>query len=526
MIQRLLMPGSGRPLAASTPLTVILGLMLCAPAGRVTAQAIKDAPAGRRVVVTADARYQAGWLHRLMLGDHRRDVWAAPVRAPVLELASFAGGLRPVRRGGGYQTRSLRMVGNDGRTYVFRSLVKDAARSLPKELQETVAADVLQDQISAIHPGGALVLPKLLAAADVLHAEPRLVVMPDDPSLGEFRQEFAGALGLLEERPDEGPDGEPGFAGSARVVASDEFLQELEESSSERVDTRAFLTARLLDVLVGDWDRHPDQWRWARFDDGAAHVWRPIPRDRDFAFCRLDGPLPWVGRFQWPQLVGFGPDYPPMRNLTWNGRTLDRRLLTSLERPVWDSTATALQARLSDAVLESAVRQMPPEYFERGGAELLADLKTRRDHLREAAQAFYRLLARDVDVHATDEPELGVIERHADGAVEVRLYRAAPGEPGSAASHENTPYFRRTFLPGETQEVRLYLHGGADRLVVRGSTRRSGRLSRARRQSSSSSARCRPTHSATSREARLGKEPPRIAADSIAIEASKPPYAA
>src|SRR2546425_1710669 len=35
--------------------------------------------------------------------------------------------------------------------------------------------------------------------------------------------------------------------------------------------------------------RSPDQWRWARFDEGGVHVWRPIPRDRDQAFSRLDG---------------------------------------------------------------------------------------------------------------------------------------------------------------------------------------------------------------------------------------------
>lgn len=455
------------PVSAAALLAVVAGT-------RATAQESKEAPAkpGATVVAVADARYQAGWLHRLFLGGHRREVWATPVHAPVLDLASFAGGLHPVRRGGGGQTNSLRLTGNDGRIYVFRSIVKDAARGLPPELRRTVAAAILQDQMSAMHPGGALVLPPLLAAVGVLHADPRLVVMPDDSTLGEFRREFAGALGFLEERPNEGPDGEPGFAGSTRIVASERLFEHLEESSRERIDARAFLTARLLDILVGDWDRHPDQWRWARFDEGDLHVWRPIPRDRDFAFCRLDGPLIWAARFQWPQLVGFGPGYPSARNQTWNGRTLDRRLLTSLEKPVWDSTAAALKARLSDPVLEAAIRQLPPEYLAQGGAQLLADLETRRDHLPQAADAFYRLLAQYVDVDATDEPELGWIERRDDGAVQVKLYRRRAGANDAAGD----PYFQRTFLPGETHEVRLYLHGGDDRLVVRGSANRGVRV--------------------------------------------------
>ncbi len=33
------------------------------------------------------------------------------------------------------------------------------------------------------------------------------------------------------------------------------------------VDARAYLRARLMDVLIGDWDRHLEQWRWARYEN-------------------------------------------------------------------------------------------------------------------------------------------------------------------------------------------------------------------------------------------------------------------
>src|SRR3989442_7273570 len=77
---------------------------------------------------------------------------------------------------------------------------------------------------------------------------------------------------------------------------------------------------------IWDWDRHPDQWRWARFDQGDLHVWRPIPRDRDQAFSRLDGVLPGLARYYFPDLVGFGDRYPALVGLTWDGRALDRRV--------------------------------------------------------------------------------------------------------------------------------------------------------------------------------------------------------
>ena len=37
-------------------------------------------------------------------------------------------------------------------------------------------------------------------------------------------------------------------------------------------------------MLIGDWDRHQDQWRWIEFKENGKKVYRPMPRDRDQAF--------------------------------------------------------------------------------------------------------------------------------------------------------------------------------------------------------------------------------------------------
>src|SRR2546422_10230928 len=66
------------------------------------------------------------------------------------------------------------------------------------------------------------------------------------------------------------------------------------------------------------------------------------------AFARLDGVLVWLTGFYQPQVVGFGDDYPSIWRLTFAGQVPDRRLLVDLERPVWDSVAKVLQARLPD----------------------------------------------------------------------------------------------------------------------------------------------------------------------------------
>ena len=422
-----------------------------------TAAATVAVGAGDTVLITPGARYRAGGLHKLFFGRHYRDLWATPIRVERLDLDRFAGGLRPTRLGGGKQTKSLRFAGADGREYQFRSVDKDPSPLLPEQLRRTFAQRTLQDQISAGHPAAPLVVGPILAAAGVLHSEPRLVVLPDSPALGGFRAEFGGLLGTIEERPtDEGP----GFAGATKIVSTEDLFDRLEHHQDEHVDTRAYLAARLVDLLLGDWDRHQDQWRWARLSDGPAAPWTPIPRDRDQAFSRYDGLLLSLARLSAPQLVEFSAKYPSTVGLTWNARVVDRRLLTGLEWPVWDSIATALQGEITDAVIDDAVHQMPPELRAKNEVWLAGALKHRRDALPEAARRFYRLLAGEAEVFGSDQAERVTAVRAEGRALDLTV-RAADD---SAAA----PLFHRRFDRADTKEVRLYLHGGDDIVRIGG----------------------------------------------------------
>src|SRR5207245_9943646 len=146
-----------------------------------------------------------------------------------------------------------------------------------------------------------------------------------------------------------------------------------------------------MDVFIGDWDRHQDQWRWARFDSGDVHWWRPIPRDRDQAFARLDGVLMWLTGFYWPQLIGFGDDYPSIWRLTFAGSVPDRRLLQDLEKPVWDSVAQTLQGRVTDWDSDTAVQRLPPEAVRKNGAAVVHAVSGRGDTVAQTINPYNAL---------------------------------------------------------------------------------------------------------------------------------------
>jgi hypothetical protein len=432
---------------------LLVALGLGVPTGRALA-------AERTQVVVPGARYQASATHRWFFGNDYRALWTAPLVVEVLDLQAEAGGLSIVRRIGGQQTKGLALKGKDGRNYTFRGLEKDPSEILEEDLRGTVVEDLLEDQMAAQYPGSELVARGLLDAAGIPCPPWRLVVLPDDEALGEFRKDFAGAVGTFAEYPSTVSETNPGYRGATEIVDHLELYKRLEAGEGDRADTPALLKARLVDVLMGDWDRHRKQWRWARFP--GSPLWQPIPEDRDQAFSRYEGLALGFVRMRDDRLQDFGPGYPGIGGLTSNGREQDRRLLVGLTQEQFRDTATALKAQLGDAEIEKAVALLPAEWQRLDGARLTRDLKARRDALTEIAVRYYRHLAERVDVYTSHRPERVEARRVAGGDLEVAVRPVgAGGEVGELS-------YQRVFHPGETREVRLYTLGGDDRVTVSG----------------------------------------------------------
>ena len=458
---------------------IVLGTLPLRAQRGATAAGVVDEDHGRVPVVAsgdtvlaAGKRYEASWLHRLFFGDLRRKEWLRPVRVPLLDLERTAGGLTPLRRGGGFQTLSLRFAGADGRLYKFRSLDKNPIKVLPPELRNTFAVDIVQDFIASSHPYGAFAAAPILNACGVLNAAPALVLLPDSPRLDSFRTDYALRLGTLEVHPDEGPDDDDGFGGSDKVVGTFSLFDKLQKDTKDRVNAREFLKARMVDVFMGDWDRHTDQWRWARFEDGALDWWHPIPRDRDQAFCRFDGLLPWIATIVIPQMEDCAESYPPLQYLTWSGRHLDRRFLTGLEWPVWDSLYQELTGILTDSLLAAVPAHIPPSVeggparndFNDAEASLYALLVARRAGLHDALREYYEMLAQEAEIWCSDEDEQILVRRYPDGDVTVTAWPGRPGKRGKAQAE----FFHRRFHAAETDEIRIHMEGGDDTCVIEG----------------------------------------------------------
>ena len=438
----------------------VAGLITACSGPKTSAQPAPQWAADSATVrLAAGPQYARSAVWQFFWGKHYRTLWATPVTVPVLRLATAApGGLVPLQAGGSYQSHTLRLCAPSGREFVLRSVDKDASAALPVGWKRWLLGGLIKDQTSVSQPFGAYSAAALADAAGVYHANPRLVYVPDDPGLGKFRVSYANALYLLEERATGNQMGLPGFGHSPHVVSTAHMLAAIHGQPTARVEARAYLRARLLDMWLGDWSRREDQWRWASFTESGRVRYRPIPRDRDQAFFLFDdGFMTRLVSWFVPKYQSFHATIRPgsVDGLTATARVLDRTLLASLNAEDFQQEADSLRQRLTDARIDRALATGPSETRTSIANYFGPLLRARRAQLPAVARQYYEILAKEACVVGTDQSERFVISGAGAGRLRVRLLAQRLGLPDSLLSD-------RTYNQKETQRLNLYGLGGDD----------------------------------------------------------------
>lgn len=421
------------------------------------------------IVVAAGSHYGRGRLHTFLYGKHYRNVWTTPVQVPMLDIATAYGGLTPVKQGGSRQTINLRLQDTAGTEYVLRSIDKEPASALPGKWQRSYLANIVRDATSATHPYAALTVPTMAKALDLYYVEPELVCVPHDPRLGEYMASMGGTVALLERRPTNNQADYPPMGRANKVKSTRSALTQRFTGHDSRFDARFYLRARLFDMLIGDWSRHEDNWRWAELQNsGNAYTYRAIPRDRDNIFYRLnDAPIPWL--FMQlnlkPHFQTFRGKIKNVEKLNRSGRNLDELILAELEWQDWAEIADSVQRALTDETIERGFRAMPDTIAAISAPEIIANLKSRRNQLMETAGKYYAVLAENVQIVGTDKHERFEVEVLSEEEVRVRVFEI------DESDEIKQPLYTRTFKASETDEIKLYALNGNDQFYISGSAK-------------------------------------------------------
>lgn len=361
------------------------------------------------VLISASTFYQGSFPKKMMQGENYRAAWSTPVMVPVVFLDTLFGGMEVVKEGGGSQTHSLKLRDHGGIMYSLRSINKFPESHIPGILRTLGLENIVTDGISAMHPYGAVAAAALSEAAGVLHTNPIPVFIPKQKNLGDFNEKFGNRLFLLELETEGDVNWTP-FENVLSIMETDD-LQELKEEMGERIsiDKEAFVKARLFDLLIGDWDRHSEQWGWVVKKKDDKLIAHPLPGDRDNAFFKPEGLIPNIisNKNIEPLVRPYEKDIDYLPGLVY---PVDRYFLYNTPEAVYRKVAKDLQQILTDEKIEKALKVWPDKLYNLNAEEIAAKIKSRRDRLEEYAVKFREIIQ-----------EKGVLEEPLKGSEKLKL---------------------------------------------------------------------------------------------------------
>jgi len=406
------------------------------------------------ILISASQRYgRLTPLKWFFMGTNYRKDWSTPVKMPIFHLTTTKGGFTIKKLGGGQQTKSLKLKDKNGNEWVLRTIDKDVKpEALPKSLRKFgVIASIVQDQISAAYPYAPLTITDLSYAANVPVTPNELYYVPSDPALGKYREILAHRVCLLEPEPE--------TIIASKSFSTDKAYKQIREDNRNVVLQENMLRARLLDMLIADWDRHKNQWDWSTIDSNNSKYFYPFPEDRDQAFFHTNGMLSKLIRlFTLPNLIGFNKSGAPLKKLNYKVYSFDRYFMSQLTRNDWERIIKEFQEKVTDAVIVNAVKKLPVEIYAFRGVEIQDKLITRKNNLYKNALDYYDFITSVCTVNGTSMSEVYKINYRGND-VDIEVFD----------QQDNRRLFSRTYHAANTKEIQFWDYSkDNDRIETKG----------------------------------------------------------
>lgn len=439
----------------------------------------KDFPSSVKASIYTAEETDKSKIFKWIWGERYRTVYSTEVTAPTVDLDTIFGGLTVVRKGGGHQSKSLRMVNKEGKEYVMRALKKSAEIYLQAmafkdqyvvgDFEGTYTEGLLLDFYTGSHPYAPFTIGKLSDAVGIYHTNPTLYYVPKQNAIKDFDDEFGDELYMIEERTDSGHGDQKSFGNSNTLISTDDLLKKLRKDEKYSIDKTAYIRARLFDMMIGDWDRHTDQWRWAEFKDkeNETVLYKPIPRDRDQAFSIMgDGLFMDFATRSIPGLTlmeGFNEEIRSVKGFNGSPKTyaLDNVLLPETDIKLWEEQVAYIQKNLTSEIIDNAFEEFPKEVRNENIVKIKKTLLARKSSLLQTAREYYTIINKYSVVVGTDKDDHFTITGLADGKTKIVGNRIKNGKKGSQ-------FFNKTYDPTITKEIWIYGLDDDDRFDVTG----------------------------------------------------------
>jgi len=402
-------------------------------------------------------------------GDHYREIYGRKIEAPVLFLEDLPENVTAISEGGGNQSRSLRLIDDNENEYTIRELRKSGVRFIQSKIKNhyvldymrnTIADDIVQDYYTTSQPYAQYAVNELLDAIDISHANPKIVYLPKQKRLGRFNENYGDKLYMFEAHVGDENKKFEIFGNADDIISTKDVLLELQNDKDAKIDEDSYIRARLFDMLIGDWDRHEDQWRWAlhKQDDGT-ELYKPIPRDRDQAFPKYDGVFPAILKAVSPLARNMQTYSPEIKNVkTFNNAVyyLDKNLVNRAQWQDWKMQAESIQNNLTDEVIDNAFANLLEDTKDESMDTIRSILKQRRENIVSIAEDYFEYFKKHEIIVATNKDNT------------INIVRKPNGKSDISITQKDKIILENTYDKNETDEIWIYALDGDDEISVTG----------------------------------------------------------
>ena len=413
--------------------------------------------------------------YEFLWGKHYREYYSKKINVKNLALDTLFGGVKTDRAGGGHQTKSLRLETKTGNEYVIRALRKSGVRFLQSvafknqyvidEFTGSYADKFLLDFYTTSHPYTPLVIGEMADKLGIRHTTPQLFYIPKQNTLKNFNENFGDELYYLEDRPmetEENPN---------KVIGTDEVILNLAKDEKYKMDENSWIKARLFDMLIGDWDRHHDQWKFEVRKENGNVIYSPIPKDRDQAFTKYDGFITGI-LMDFPELKHMQTFDNEIKSVKWFNREpypLDLVFAKNSVSGDWQKQAEFIQNNLSENDIRLAFKNLPNEVQDDVSEDLIKKILVRKKDLPKYALEYFQLLNEKVILTGTDKKDRFVITRLRNNETGIKIIRLKK----SGEELESSKIYQGNL----TQEIFLYGLDDDDEFLVEGNEKSTIKLS-------------------------------------------------
>lgn len=435
---------------------LVVPLLWCVSIGGLWSQSVARAGHGYGYASVYDGVYDRhGRVYDWMWGEHYRALYYMRVGAPRVDLSEWLDGMHVVQSmpdlhglllsDSARRYYLLKMLGSTS-SFVESSFFRQIYNR--RAYRNTYLGNFIREASTIENPFGFLISDNLARKIGLNTGNIRLVELvanSTDSILSDLSVDHR--LASIYRLPD---------LDSVRIETnSDVLLQSIHQGKSG-LDVSLYLRTRLFDMLIGDWNKIPENWGWELVAADTLGLYKPMVLDRSHAFTKVDGVF--FKRLLAMLGLGFITNYdakaPNVRKVNELGYALDMALTANCDERDWVEQARYIERVLTDSVLNEVYELLPVELRNNVFKSIVNDIRARRQTLRSTASDYYHLLQKTPILVAYNS--VVDVENGEGTNLHVRLL--------DKLSHDTI--VDKVFDGGSTHSVWLYLMGDSNRVRV------------------------------------------------------------